>query len=80
MIKIKDYKKTLRDQSDDGLYVALNDEQLQSKVQSGALDVGDVVIYFNEVTQSNQLVIYTGVGEDKFLGGAQLTTEQMRYN
>jgi len=68
------------DQGNDGLYVALNDEQLQSKVQSGALDVGDVVIYFNEVTQSNQLVIYTGVGEDKFLGGAQLTTEQMRYN
>lgn len=62
------------------MYVALTEKQLEDKVQSGALDVGDVVIYFNPVTQSNQLIIYTGVGEDKFLGGAQLTTEQMRYN
>jgi len=68
------------DQGDDGLYLALTDKELEDKVQSGALDVGDVVIYFNEVTQSNQLIIYTGVGEDKFLGGSQLTVEQMRYN
>jgi len=68
------------DQGDDGLYLALTDKELEDKVQSGALDVGDVVIYFNEVTQSNQLIIYTGVGEDKFLGGSKLTVEQMRYN
>ena len=68
------------DQGDDGLYLALTNKELEDKVQSGALDVGDVVIYFNEVTQSNQLIIYTGVGEDKFLGGSKLTVEQMRYN
>jgi len=68
------------DQGDDGLYLALTDKELEDKVQSGTLDVGDVVIYFNEVTQSNQLIIYTGVGEDKFLGGSKLTVEQMRYN
>mgnify|MGYP003637421274 FL=1 len=64
----------------DGLYVALSEEQLQSKVASGSLSVGDVVIFFNPANNTNQLVIYTGTGEDGFIGAAALTDAQMRYN
>jgi len=64
----------------DGLYVALNEEQLQSKVASGSLSVGDVVIFFNPTNNTNQLIIYTGTGEDGFIGAAALTDAQMRYN
>lgn len=64
----------------DGLYVALNEEQLQNKVASGSLSVGDVVIFFNPVNNTNQLIIYTGTGQDGFIGAAALTAAQMRYN
>tara|TARA_R110001599_G_scaffold340941_1_gene561664 strand:- start:104 stop:1312 length:1209 start_codon:yes stop_codon:yes gene_type:complete len=64
----------------DGLFVALNEEQLQSKVASGSLSVGDVVIFFNPINNTNQLIIYTGAGQDGFIGAASLTDAQMRYN
>jgi len=62
-----------------GVYIALDEKGLSDAVKNGSLTEGDVVIYFNTETQSNQLIIYTGVGEDKFLGGANISIEQMRY-